>query len=480
MLRTVSDQPTLWESVIPECLLGLPGDLAEIDVLLDDRRFFEPFRAFFDPVIGRPSIPMETYLRMMFLKYRYRLGFEPLCREVADSLAWRRFCRVPLGSRVPDPSTLMKITKRCGETAIDALNEALLAKAHEDKLVRLDKVRADTTVVEANVAYPTDSGLLAKGVAKLARLAGQVKTAGLATRTRFRDRTRSVRRRAHDIGAWLRRRNDDAKIEVRKINAEMVAIAERTVVDARHVALNARRTLRSAKDQATGKTVALLTELERTAELVERIAAQTRVRLSGDTPDGATRIVSLHDPDARPIAKGRLGKPVEFGYKAQVVDNVDGIVIDHRVHKGNPPDAPQLVPAIARIAARFGRAPLAVVADRGYGEAAVDAGLEQLGVKRVVIPRKGRPGAARQQVQRTRSFRKLVKWRTGSEARISCLKRDYGWRRTLIDGETGAATSCGWGVLAHNATKISALRVEAERKRAGPAASRERPERVSA
>ena len=149
----------------------------------------------------------------------------------------------------------------------------------------------------------------------------------------------------------------------------------------------------------------MLAELERTAELVERIAAQTRVRLAGETPEGSTRIVSLHDPDARPIAKGRLGKPVEFGYKAQVVDNVDGIVVDHSVHIGNPPDAPMLVPAIARINARFGRAPEAVTADRGYGEAAVDAGLEALGVKRVVIPRKGRPGAARQHVQRTRSFR---------------------------------------------------------------------------
>lgn len=479
MLRTVSDQPTLWETLIPECLMGLPGDLAEIDILLDDARFFEPFKAFFDPRIGRPSIPMETYLRMMFLKYRYRLGFEPLCREVADSLAWRKFCRLPLGTRAPHPSTLMKITKRCGQTAIDGLNETLLAKAHDDKLVRLDKVRADTTVVEANVAYPTDSGLLAKGVAKLARLTQQLKTAGLATRTSVRDRTRSVRRRAHEIGAWLRRRNDDAKAEVIAINLEMAAIAERAVNDARRVVVNARRGWRDAHHSATGKTIALIAELDRTAELVERVAAQTRLRISGVTPDGSTRIVSLHDPDARPIAKGRLGRPVEFGYKAQVVDNVDGVVVDHSVHIGNPPDAPQLVPAIARVVARFGRAPRAVVADRGYGEAVVDAGLAQIGVKRVVIPRKGRPGAARQTVQRTRSFRKLVKWRTGSEARISCLKRDYGWRRTLTDGETGAATWCGWGVLAHNTTKIAALTAE-RRRRDGPPPTRDEPTETEA
>jgi IS5 family transposase len=237
--------------------------------------------------------------------------------------------------------------------------------------------------------------------------------------------------------------------------------------------------VRAAKAQATGKTLAVLDELERTTELVERIAAQTRIRLSGETPDGATRIVSLHDPDARPITKGRLGRPVEFGYKAQVVDNDDGVVLDHHIQIGNPPDAPGLVPAVARVIARFGRAPRAVTADRGYGEAAVDRDLEALGATQVVIPRKGRPGAARRQVQQRRSFRKLVKWRTGSEARISCLKRDYGWRRTLTDGETGAATWCGWGVLAHNATKISGLFAEAERQRAGPDDAGERPERAA-
>ena len=108
--------------------------------MLDDPRFFEPFRAFFSPRHGRPSVAMETYLRMMFLRFRYRLGFEAVCREVADSLAWRRFCRLPLDAAVPHPTTLLKITARCGETAVNQLNEALLAKANEDKAIRLDRV----------------------------------------------------------------------------------------------------------------------------------------------------------------------------------------------------------------------------------------------------------------------------------------------------------------------------------------------------
>ena len=199
MLRTVSDERTLWESILPAAVLGMPEELERVDRLLDDARFFDPYRRFFHATLGRPSIPIETYLRLMFLKYRYQLGFEPLCREVQDSITWQRFCRIALGGRVPHPSTLMKITSRCGEDVIAALNDALVAKAAEVKVLRLHKVRADTTVVEANVAYPVDSSLLAKGIARLAKLSKVAQRSGLATRTRVRDRSRGAHRRAREV-----------------------------------------------------------------------------------------------------------------------------------------------------------------------------------------------------------------------------------------------------------------------------------------
>jgi transposase, IS5 family len=155
VLRTVCDQPTLWESLLPVEALVMPTELVRVDALLDDARFFAPYGMFFHATLGRPSIPIETYLRLMFLKYRYRLGFESLCREVTDSIGWQRFCRILLGGRVPHPTTLMKITTRCGQVAVDGLNEALLARAVEAKVLKTNRVRADTTVVEANVAYPS-------------------------------------------------------------------------------------------------------------------------------------------------------------------------------------------------------------------------------------------------------------------------------------------------------------------------------------
>jgi IS5 family transposase len=457
MLRTVNAQPTLWEAILPEMCLGMPAELEAVDRLLDDQAFFEPFRAHFHAVLGRPSLPIETYLRLMFLKHRYRLGFEPLCREVADSISWQRFCRIPLGTATPHPTTLMKITTRCGSCAVDGLNEALLAKAEAAKVLKTNRVRADTTVVPADVAYPTDSGLLAKGVAKMAKAVERLQAGGLAPRIETRDRTRLVRAHARSIGANLRRRTDEAKDEVLAINARMVRIASTAVHEARRVATNARRSLRQLGDAAPPKLEAVAVDLEVTAERVARIAAQTRRRLAGHVPDGATRLVSLHDPDARPIRKGRLGKPVEFGYKAQVVDNEDGVVLDHNVEIGNPPDAPMLVPAIKRIARRAKRLPDAVTADRGYGEHVVGDAITALGVGQVVLPTKGKPSAPRRTVESQPEFQDLVRWRTGCEGRISCLKRDFGWSRTRMDGLEGVRTWCGHGVFNHNLVKIAVL-----------------------
>ena len=151
MFRTVGDGPASWESLLPPEVLRLPQELERVDGLLDDPSFFAPFAPHFHPVLGRPSTPVECYLRLMFLKYRYRLGYESLCAEVSDSISWRRFCRIALDGTVPHPTTLMKLTTRCGEPAVAGLNEALWAKAAGTKLLRTARVRADTTVIAANV-----------------------------------------------------------------------------------------------------------------------------------------------------------------------------------------------------------------------------------------------------------------------------------------------------------------------------------------
>ena len=461
MLRTVSDQPTLWDAILPSELLVLPAELARVDALLDDPVFFAPFAEYFDARIGRPSIPVETYLRLMFLKFRYRLGYESLCREVADSISWQRFCRIPFGTRVPHPTTLMKITSRCGDAVVAGLNEALLIKAAGAKLLRTDRIRADTTVVAADVGYPTDSGLLAQAVGTMCRTVARIKAAGAARRTQARDRRRSAGRRARAIASKLRLRGaqqrDQAQAVVRRITGELADIAEQTMHDVTAVIRNARRALPSVAGARRGRLAQAINHLDTIVQRTQQVVAQSRSRLAGVMPDSATRVVSLHDADARPIRKGRLGKPVEFGYKAQVVDNADGVILDHSVEIGNPPDAPQLAPAIERITRRTGRPPRAVTADRGYGDASVERELYALGVRAVAIPRRSKPTLARREFEHRQAFRNKIKWRTGSEGRINHLKRSYGWDRTELTGIAGARTWCGHGVFTHNLLKISAL-----------------------
>ncbi|AFE18180.1 transposase [Mycobacterium tuberculosis RGTB327] len=191
---------------------------------------------------------------------------------------------------------------------------------------------------------------------------------------------------------------------MRRITGELAGIAEQALTEAAAVVRNAQRAVRRASGRRKAWLRQAINHLEKLIGRTERVVDQARSRLAGVMPDSSSRLVSLHDADARPIRKGRLGKPVEFGYKAQVVDNADGVILDHSVELGNPADAPQLAPAIERISRRTGRPPRAVTADRGCGDASVEDDLHQLGVRNVAIPRKSKPSATRRAFEHRRAI----------------------------------------------------------------------------
>src|SRR5229473_953890 len=295
----------------------------------------------------------------------------------------------------------------------------------------------------------------AKAAGKLVRAVRRVQAAGGAPCTVVIDRQRAAARRVREIASKLRTRGKLSREEstrvIRRVTGELAGLAEKTAAESAAVLRNGRRALPKAlSGRVRGRLRRALDELAVTIERTAKIVAQARTRLAGQTPESATRLVSLHDPDARPIRKGRIDKPVEFGYKAQVTDNDDGIILDYGVEYGAAPDGPQLAPAVERICRRTGRVPRAVTADRGYGQPAVERDLHTLGVRTVAIPRQAKTSPARKTIEHSRGFHRLVKWRTGSEGRISYLKGCYGWDRTRLDGRHGAAIWCGHGVFAHN------------------------------
>ncbi len=182
----------------------------------------------------------------------------------------------------------------------------------------------------------------------------------------------------------------------------------------------------------------LVRELIATIANAERVVSQTTSRLGGQRVI-LDRLVSLSDIDARPIRRGKPQKLTEFGYKVAVADTPEGFVVA-QVYRGNPTDDQTLEAAVAAAQA-VGMTIRSVAADRGFGDVVGDQALAARGIADKVIPRKGRAHP----IERTRNWRRRYRWRAGSEGRISCLKREYGLRRTRLKGRQGAGIWVGFG-----------------------------------
>lgn len=450
----------MWDSLLPPVALVMPTDLEFVDRVLDDPGLLEPFRGFFSPLHGRPSTPMETFVRLMFLKAWLKVGYEELYERVSRSVTFLVFCRIGLGEDTPRPSTVAKLVRRFGPDTVEELNRLVLLRAHGAGLVDLSQVRVDSTVVPADIEYPTDSGLLAKGIRQVLGPVERIQRVGIAADVAVEDSRGEVRRLTKALQRSARRRTDDARDDVLVVVDQLADLAERAVEQARQVfeAGEAAVTL-GFKAQRLAADVG---RLAKRIPAVEAIVAQSRQVARHRPPAPADRRVSLHDGDARPIRKSTSTRNRYFGYTGQVMDNRDGLILDYDLAVNNPPDGPRAVAAVQRIKRLFNRLPGEVTADRGYGDkASVDA-VTDLGVGCVAILRKGNPGPDRRAFEQSDHVQALVKWRSGSEGRISAIKREWGWNRTRLAGIDGAATWCGWGVYAHNCDKLGELIADIE------------------
>jgi len=433
-------QMNLCEALLPRQVFELNEELAGVDALLDDEAITAPFVEKFAQGKGRPTVPVQTYLRLMYLKFRYSLGYESLVQEVKDSLMWRAFCRISLDGAVPDATTLIKLTKKYGDTTIAALNEALVRKAVSEKVVRGRKLRVDTTAVESDISYPTDADLLAKGVVAITREVKKLGAHGQIKGT-FKNRTRSTKRRLLEITKYTKRRGKDTIAEVRSITRRIMKVAATVVAEAE-------RLLDDSNADASAYK-----KITRTVACVKRIIEQTQ-----KVEDGVhikERIVSLVDEDARPIRRGK--RNTEFGYKAILTETEERIIVDYNVMCGNPNDDSLLEDTLIRSKEKLGRVPRSLATDRGFGSSTNECMCAKLGIKRISIPRKGKLSKRRRNYQKQSWFRRLQRFRAGGEATISLLKRKYGLRRTRLRGHSGAKIWVGWSVLTHNLRRLSVL-----------------------
>ncbi len=455
MLMLLAEQPEcLWDDALPVEVKELPEDLAALDVLLSDHELLWPiverwqqeFRETGRLVLteGRPTIAMETYVRLMALKQRYRWGYRTLVAEVSDSIHLRRFCRISLSERVPDESTVRKLTRRIGAETVSELTRALIAKATREKRFRPRAVRIDSTVIEADMRYPTDAGLASAGVRTLAREGRKLGKLIKENKARVRDRSRSMGVKLRAISRTIRRRSGEAKAEVLKLTEQTGELLERSIAEARKLAAATRRKARGRGAKAKLKAAAKLEEL---ADRCEKVAKQIKQRVAGEPIKD--RLVSLFDPDARPIRKGKLGKPNEFGYVSQLAEVTEhtkrgarGLILPASTELGNPAEETLLPGTVAELE-RLGIRPREIAVDGGFKPGPTNSAFQDLAPKQVFIAGRQEPGSKRTQ-------RRLRRYRTGEEGRISHLKRRYGLDRSRLKGDHGRQIWTEWGILAYN------------------------------
>ena len=443
---------------VPKLGLEMDPVLSQMDRLLDDDIVFQQVRTDLAKrypqtlTRGRPSTPVEVILRMHTVKHLYGWSYEETEHFVNDSIVLRQFCRIYLQA-VPDDTTLIRWANLIGSETLAELNDRVVQLARSLKVTRGRKLRVDSTVVETNIHHPSDSRLLGDGVRVVSRLLRRAKEVlGEAVNLGqevYRTRTRSTRRLAQRLRYIARRKGEQAAKEMKEAYVKLIKVARASRSQAQQVC----DALRGQADQAAQH---LLEQFERLLPMVDQAIDQAKRRvLEGQAVPATEKLLSFFEPHTRIIVRKKAGKPVEFGRKL-FLDEVDGGIISrYRILSGVEPDHAQVPDSLDGHQQRFGHAPDVLAGDRGCYSPRNEELARKAGVKHIALPKTGRISAERQKQEKQRWFRRAMCFRSGSEGRISVLKRRHGLDRCLNHGEDGFGRWVGWGILAANLATIS-------------------------
>ena len=458
MVQRRQRERSLFEVFLPDGHKLWPDWLRRIDTLLEDE-------AVIDTVVqalearwpqsrrrGRPGTPADVVLRMLILKHLFDWSYDDLEREVRANLVYRMFTRID-ASEVPDAKTILKIARALGPEVIEQLHRQVVEVAKRAGVTHGRRFRVDTTVVETNVHYPTDSTLLQDGVRVLTRTMQRASTALGDQPGRVRNRLRSVTRKVLTIG--YQARSPKTRKALVQSYRTLMATSRAVQRDAATMVRRLGQRLRTAGATTHPILQRAQNQLRQMRPLLQRVLAQTRARVLGGDTHVPDKVLSLFEPHTATIRKGKVSKPNEFGNLVTIQEAEHQIVTAYEVHAGRPADVTMWTPALDRHQAIFGRAPDLAAGDRGFSSATNEQAAADRGVRRVILPRRGPKSPARRAYERQHWFRRGQRWRVGCEGRISVLKRRHGLRRCRYHGVDGMHRWIGLGVIADNLMNIA-------------------------
>jgi len=440
-----------------EELLGylpeLSPALRKLDEYLEDEKLYKLIRVDLSKrypktkETGRNSTPVDVVLRMLVVKRLYGYSYEETERVVRDSLSLRAFCRVYLQD-VPDDTTLIRWANLIQPKTLETFNQRVVQLAVERKVTKGRKLRTDGTVVETNIRPPSDSRLLADSVRVLTRtiLRGQavLRTAGQKIQSGFEDGTQRAKQLARQIGESLRSKKEAAQNAGKQVYQELLSLAQQTMAWAE-------QTQQQLKKRSEQRAKRLAETLAHFVPLAQQVIQQTTRRiLQGQQVPAAEKIVSLFEEHTNIIRRGKESHPVEYGHKVWLNEVEGGLVSHYRILEGNPSDEQQWKPGLKAHLKTFHQPPQRASGDRGLFSEENEQLAHDLGVKRVILPKRGYRSKARLKHEHKAWFVKGRHWHAGVEGRISILKRAHDLGRCLAHGLTGFHRWIGWGIIAGN------------------------------
>jgi IS5 family transposase len=458
MVQRRQRERSLFEVLLPDGHKLWPDWLRKIDTLLEDDAVIEVVAQALEKRWpqsrrrGRLGTPAEVVIRMLILKHLFDWSYDDMEREVRAKLEYRKVPRIDAGD-VPDAKTILKIARALGPKVIEQLHRQVVEVAKRAGVTHGRRFRIDTTVVETNVHYPTDSTLLRDGVRVLTRTMQRASRALGDPAGRIRNRLRSVTRRVLIIGYEARSpKTRDAMV---KSYRRLMVTTRAVLRDAATMVRRLRHRVRTASPQIRPILQRAQDGLAAMRPLVQRVVDQTRARVLGGDTHTPGKVLSLFERHTVTIRKGKIAKPNEFGNLVTIQEAEHQIVTAFEIHAARPADVTLWTPALDRHQAIFGRAPDLAAGDRGFSSARNEQAAVDRGVRRVILPRSGPKSPARRAYEHQRWFRRGQRWRVGCEGRISVLKRRHGLRRCRYHGVNGMHRWVGFGVIADNLMNIA-------------------------
>ena len=453
MMRFRHVQPTLWAGFLAEEVEDLWEPwMRHADRILSDEALIEAvyeaqsLRRPQSRTFGRPQTPAEVVLRLLLLKHIRNWSFDELEREVRANLVYRTFTRIGT-EKVPDSKTMGRLCREIDPTVIQQLHERMVEVAQQERVVQGRKLRVDTTVVETNVHYPTDSSLLGDGARVLTRTMKKIESKAMGLKRKVRNRMRSVRKRVVAIALASRQKGRKGEEARKRQYRHLLAITRRIVSDAKRI-------IEGTKAGRRADVKRLREKLSEMTTSVEQVIRQARARIFDGNAKSPDKLVSLFEPHTEIIRKGKASKPTEFGKMVQIQEAENQIVTHYAVFDRKPADSELLIAAVNEHIRKLGRVPRLVAADAGFYTQNNEKFIQDMGVPFLSVPNRHTRSGPRKQLQRKRWFKQGQRWRTGCEGRISVLKRRHGLSRCRYRGTKGVERWVGLGVLADNIIQI--------------------------